>query len=90
LSARFPGINLDSQADLHALPLQSIKVPTLVVSARDDLFNTLPAARYLAGRIPGAKLIVYEEGGHLLVGHEQQVMTEVGKFIAATIANSSS
>ncbi len=90
LSARFPGINLDSQADLHALPLQSIKVPTLVVSARDDLFNTLPAARYLAGRIPGAKLIVYEEGGHLLVGHEQQVKTEVGKFIAATIANSSS
>jgi pimeloyl-ACP methyl ester carboxylesterase len=39
-------------------------VPTLVISARDDLFNTLPAAEFAASAIPNAKLIVYETGGH--------------------------
>jgi 2-hydroxy-6-oxonona-2,4-dienedioate hydrolase len=52
----------------------------LIISARDDLFNTLPAAEYAASRIPGAKLIIYETGGHLLVGHEMEVRDAVRSF----------
>ena len=37
-----PGINIDSNPDLPRLPLEEIRAPTLVISARDDLFNTLP------------------------------------------------
>ncbi len=68
LSRRFPGINMDSAPDLHRLPLEKIAAPTLVVSAQDDLFNTLPAAIFAARSSPGAKLVVYDTGGHLLVG----------------------
>ncbi|MGB8734981.1 MAG: alpha/beta hydrolase [Rhodomicrobium sp.] len=81
LSLRFPGINVDSTADLHELPLEKITSPTLIISARDDLFNTLPAAEFAASKIPGAKLIVYDTGGHLLVGHEQEVRTAVRTFL---------
>jgi 2-hydroxy-6-oxonona-2,4-dienedioate hydrolase len=51
LSFRFRGINIDSSPDLRDLPLEEIRAPTLVISARDDLFNTLPAAEFAAGRI---------------------------------------
>jgi pimeloyl-ACP methyl ester carboxylesterase len=82
LSRRFPGINIDSQIDLARRPFQEITAPTLIISARDDLFNTLPAAEFAAKTIPNAKLIVYDTGGHLLVGHEQQVRAAVGEFLA--------
>jgi len=83
LSLRVRGINIDSTPDLHALPLERISAPTLIVSARDDLFNTEPAARYAADRIPGARLVVYDTGGHLLVGRGEAVRADVGAFLAA-------
>jgi pimeloyl-ACP methyl ester carboxylesterase len=82
LSLRFPGINIDSNPNLRELPLEKIAAPTLIVSARDDLFNTLPAARHAAGRIPGADLVVYDTGGHLLVGREREVRDAVRAFLA--------
>jgi pimeloyl-ACP methyl ester carboxylesterase len=82
LSMRFPGINVDSAPDLHELPLERIAAPTLIVSARDDLFNTAPAAEFAAGKIRGAKLIVYGAGGHLLVGRGAEARAEVRVFLA--------
>jgi 2-hydroxy-6-oxonona-2,4-dienedioate hydrolase len=81
LSQRFPGINIDSNPTLHRLPLEKIKSPTLIISARDDLFNTLPAAKFAAAIIPNAKLVVYDRGGHLLVGHDREVRAIVGDFL---------
>jgi 2-hydroxy-6-oxonona-2,4-dienedioate hydrolase len=80
LSRRVLGINVDSVADLTRYPLEKIKAPTLVVSARDDLFNTLPAAQFAASNIPNAKLVVFETGGHLLVGREKELQSIVEKF----------
>lgn len=81
LSARFAGINIDSNPDLNILPLSEIKTPTLIITARDDLFGTLPAAQYAASQIPGARLIVYESGGHLLVGQGDAVRSEIADFL---------
>jgi pimeloyl-ACP methyl ester carboxylesterase len=81
LSLRFPGINLDSTVALHELPLEKIGAPTLIISARDDLFNTLPAAEFAASRIPGAKLVVYDTGGHLLVGRTGEARAAVRAFL---------
>lgn len=82
LSLRFPGINIDSNPDLRRLPLEEIRVPTLIISARDDLFNTLPAAEFAARFIPNARLVVFDTGGHLLVGHDREVRVLVGEFLA--------
>lgn len=82
LSLRFRGINVDSTPDLHELPLGRIAAPTLIVTTRDDLFNTLPAAEFAAARIPGARLIAYETGGHLLVGRGQEIRAAVRSFLA--------
>ena len=82
LSLRFPGIKIDSTTALRELPLEKIAVPALIVTARDDLFNTLPAAEFAAGKIPGAKLIVYDNGGHFLVGHGPDVRDQVRAFLS--------
>jgi 2-hydroxy-6-oxonona-2,4-dienedioate hydrolase len=83
LSLRFRGINIDSKPDLHELPLERIAVPTLIISARDDLFNTLPAAEHAAGKIPGSRLVVYDTGGHLLVGRTDDVRAKIRSFLNA-------
>ena len=81
LSRRYPGINIDSNPTLPRLPLQNVNTPTLIISARDDLFNTLPAAEFTAAAIPNARLVVYDRGGHLLVGHEREVRALIGDFL---------
>lgn len=36
-----------------------------------------------AERIPGAKLVTIEQGGHLFLSHDAQVRTAIGGFIAS-------
>jgi 2-hydroxy-6-oxonona-2,4-dienedioate hydrolase len=81
LSQRVRGINLDSIPDTNPPQLDRITAPTLIVSAKDDLFNTLPAARFAASRIPNARLKVFETAGHLLVGHQDDVIAEGAAFL---------
>lgn len=84
LSARFAGINIDSRPDLRDRPLQEMNVPTLLITARDDLFNTFPAAEHAATQIPRARLVVFDTGGHLLVGHGGEVRREIANFLRDT------
>jgi pimeloyl-ACP methyl ester carboxylesterase len=83
LSSRFPGINIDSNPNLGPLPLEKISVPTLIISARDDLFNTLPAAEFAASKIPNSTLVVYDTGGHLLVNRTGEVRDVVKRFLSS-------
>ncbi|HEY7800879.1 MAG TPA: alpha/beta hydrolase [Hyphomonadaceae bacterium] len=86
LSLRFRGINLDSTPNLHPLPLERIAAPALVISAHDDLFNTAPAAEFAARSIPGARLVLFETGGHLLMGRQDEVRATVQDFLASIAA----
>jgi pimeloyl-ACP methyl ester carboxylesterase len=58
-----------------------VRAPTLIVSAEDDLFGIFDVARYTAAEIPGARFIGYAEGGHLLVGHDREVMAGIEAFL---------
>ena len=62
---------------------ESISVPTLILSCEDDLFGTADTARLLAGRIRGARLVVYPDGGHIWLGRDAEVMLEISAFIGA-------
>ncbi len=58
-----------------------IKVPSFVISLEDDLFGTAIPARYIAGRIAGARLLIYESGGHIWIGHNDEMFAAVVEFI---------
>ena len=83
VSARADGLRSDTAASKHLAPapLQSIHVPTLIVSARDDRYGTYASAQYTASQIAGAKFIGYQQGGHTWVGHDDEVMSEVVKLL---------
>ncbi len=66
---------------LEPADLSRIKVPTLLVSAEDDLYGTFRSARHLAKEIPGARLVLYPDGGHLWVGHEVEFERELQAFL---------
>lgn len=59
-----------------------IEVPTLILSCADDLFGTAGTARLLADRIPGAELKIWPEGGHIWLGHDEDVAREIAEFVA--------
>jgi pimeloyl-ACP methyl ester carboxylesterase len=81
LSARVRGIEVDSLTKMSPWPLDRIVLPTLIISAEDDLYRTLPGARFTAGRIPGAELEVLPTGGHLMVGQTEHVHLLISNFL---------
>jgi len=86
VSARAEGLRSDTAVGKHLTPapLESIRAPTLVVSARDDRYGTFAGAAYTASRIAGAKFIGFDTGGHTWVGHDDEVMSEIVTLLVPT------
>jgi len=83
VSPRRQGLVNDA-AVIFSLPryeLERIGVPTLVMSAADDLFGTFDIARYTAAHIPRARFVGYPSGGHLWVGHQKEFASEIIAFL---------
>lgn len=70
---------------LSRYDLERVSVPTFVMSTKDDLYGTFDAARYTAEHIPGAKFLGFDRGGHLWVGHQEEVLSSVERFVKAAI-----
>jgi 2-hydroxy-6-oxonona-2,4-dienedioate hydrolase len=69
---------------LRAIPrydLERIDAPALLISVRDDLFGTYEIARYTAAHLPNARFAGYETGGHLWVGHHEEMIGEIVLFL---------
>lgn len=83
VSARAQGLAHDTAAGKHLAPasLGSIRAPTLIISARDDLYGTYASAQFTADGIPGARMIGFDEGGHVWIGHNDEVMSEIAKLL---------
>jgi pimeloyl-ACP methyl ester carboxylesterase len=64
----------------HVLP--AVRVPTLVIHGVDDKIVPLEAGRWMAGQIPGARLIEVPGAGHLHFGRgTEAVNREVRTFV---------
>jgi pimeloyl-ACP methyl ester carboxylesterase len=70
-------------SSLERYALERITAPTLAISAQDDFYDTYESARYTAAQIPRARFLGYPTGGHMLVGHGQEVMAEITQFLTA-------
>jgi 2-hydroxy-6-oxonona-2,4-dienedioate hydrolase len=82
VSQRYPGImndGINSNA-IERYDLEKISVPTLVIDAED--MDTFPDARYTAEHIPNAKIVAFETGGHMLIGHGAEATVAVQNFLA--------
>ena len=61
--------------------LEAIRAPTLIFSARDDSYGTYASAQHTASRIARARFIGYERGGHVLIGHDEEVRRAIATHV---------
>jgi len=83
VSARRLGLVNDAAvvSSLTRYELERIRAPLLVISAPDDRFGTWEGARYTAEQVPGARFVGHANGGHLLVGHEDEVAADIAALL---------
>jgi pimeloyl-ACP methyl ester carboxylesterase len=70
-----------SNPEINGYPLEQITVPTLIVHSKDDPLASYDAAAQAAERIPEARLVGLETGGHLGLGQTSQVRDAVARFL---------
>lgn len=84
ISERTAGVINDmylSNPDINrGYPFQAIKVPTLIISAKDDPLCLNTGAQAISEQIADSRLISFETGGHLLLGREQAVRQVIADF----------
>ncbi|HET9793397.1 MAG TPA: alpha/beta hydrolase [Thermoanaerobaculia bacterium] len=68
-------------SSIRRYDLEAISAPTLVISAADCGYGTYEPARYTAEHVRGARFVGFPTGGHLLVGHEDEVEAEILAFL---------
>ena len=62
--------------------LPSIRVPTLVLHRRGDSFMGVEHSRFMAERIPGAKLVELEGGDNMFsIGDSEALLGEIEEFL---------
>ena len=83
VSERAAGLISDTAVGKHLTPspLQNVRAPTLLISARDDRYGTFATAQYTAGQIAGARFIGFDQGGHTWVGHDDEVMEAIRALV---------
>ena len=79
------GANFDlfvSNADVTNYNLEAVSVPTLIAHTKDDQLASHEASRRAAERIPGARFVSLESGGHLMLGQQKKGRDELARFFA--------
>ena len=67
VSLRSAGVWIDHHQPLPGELIAAVRTPTLIVHAHDDGLQLFENARFAAATIPGARLLRFERGGHLVV-----------------------
>ena len=83
ISLRTQGITHDGKiaGSPANIDFSQLQTPTLVVSAEDDLFKTANTARNIAEIIPHAELLMFPRGGHIWLGHDQELTDRITDFV---------
>ena len=76
---------MNTQADIRAI-LSTITVPTLVIHRNGDHDVSIEGARYIADRIPGAKLVELPGDDHLIWSHPDEIIDAIEEFVTGAVA----
>jgi pimeloyl-ACP methyl ester carboxylesterase len=69
------------------LPIEQLRMPVMLVGTADDPYRTGDVVRYAAGRLPTAKALILDSGGHVLIGQDARIRSEIQRFLAAHATN---
>ena len=91
VSLRRAGLSKDEAvvSGLRRFDLERFEAPTLLISVEDDRYGTFPGAQYTAEQIRNARFIGFPTGGHLWLGHDEEVSTAMRDFLLHAALNKS-
>jgi pimeloyl-ACP methyl ester carboxylesterase len=74
--------DVEQSATLPLFPVETIRVPTLVIHGTDDNLVLYTHGQFVAERVPGAELYAINDGTHaILVTHIDQVLARLFAFL---------
>ena len=73
-----------SNAAVNDYNLEAISVPTLIAHTKDDQLASHEASKRAAERIPGARFVSLDSGGHLMIGQQKKQREALARFFAET------
>jgi len=77
VSLRSVGAAFDNKATMPNERIAAIRAPALIFHAKDDTLQLYRNAEFAASTIPGARLVSFDRGGHLLISVEQSTIRTV-------------
>lgn len=84
VSPRAAGVTFDNAAAMPNERIAAIRAPTLILHARDDTLQRYRNAEFAAATIPGARLVSFARGGHLVLAVERPALQRlIAQHIAA-------
>lgn len=72
--------NLDMARNYDDYPVEDLQMPILVFHAKDDKLASYTEAERAVKRFPNCTFISFENGGHLLEGHGEEIKDTIYKF----------
>ena len=76
---------MNTEIDIRNI-LSSIHIPALVLHRKGDMDSNIEEARYMARKIPGAKLVEFEGNDHLpWVGESHLILDEIEMFLSGVL-----
>jgi len=77
-------LRMNSEADIRAI-LSTVRVPALIMNRIEDGDVRVEEARYLAARIPGARLKLFPGADHVpWVGHTEDILGDIEEFLTGS------
>jgi len=84
---RKKGVVIDASIDnpemarnFDSYKIESLQVPTIIFHAKDDKMARYEQAEKAVSRFPNCTFISFETGGHLMVGHSEEIREAVVEF----------
>lgn len=72
--------NPDMNKNYDSYPVENLQVPTLILQSKDDKMVKYSETEKAVKRFPDCTFILFEDGGHLMEGHSEEIREAVLKF----------
>lgn len=73
--------NPDMERHFEDYPIENLKVPTLILHSEDDPVASFEKVKNAQHRFPDLTLVTFPDGGHMMVGHSQEIDQALDDFL---------
>lgn len=73
--------NPDMNRNFDSYPVETLQVPTLALHAKDDKLSNYAETADAMPRFPNCTFVSFETGGHLMVGHSEEINRALDEFL---------